>query len=467
MTTHVIGAGLAGLSAACELVAAGERVVVHESGPAAGGRCRSYLDRELGCRIDNGNHLLLSGNDAAWAFMDRVGSRATMGGPGRPLFPFVDLGTGERWMLRPNGGRVPWWVLSRARRVPGMRLSELGGLLALRRAGPEDTVADVLAPRGAGGGTLYGRLLEPLAVSALNTRAEEGSARLLAAVMEGSLGRGGRACIPAFPREGLSETFVDPAVLWLRARGAEVRTGSRVTAILRGDGTASGEAAGRGTAGGAADGRVAADESASGRTAPDGTAAGGRATALVLGGESIPLGAEDRVVLATPAPVAATLLPGLVVPDHFEAIVNLHYRCQADGGKAGFVGLVGGTAEWVFCKPGVVSVTVSAANRLAERTSEWLAATIWEEVRAALRLPPGPPPQHRVVREKRATFAATPAQERRRPGARTTVPNLVLAGDWTSTGLPATIEGAIRSGCTAARMLLDRGQPAAAQPDAA
>ena len=118
---HVVGAGLAGLSAALDLVAAGVGVTVHEAGPAAGGRCRSYFDRELGCRIDNGNHLLLSGNRAAWAFLDRVGARGTMGGPAEPVFPFMDLATSERWTVRPNRGRLPWWVLSRGRRVPGAR----------------------------------------------------------------------------------------------------------------------------------------------------------------------------------------------------------------------------------------------------------------------------------------------------------------------------------------------------------
>ncbi|MGI4977138.1 MAG: FAD-dependent oxidoreductase, partial [Janthinobacterium lividum] len=159
------------------------------------------------------------------------------------------------------------------------------------------------------------------------------------------------------------------------------------------------------------------------------------------------------VLLAVPAPAAAAMVPDLVVPDEFEAIVNLHYRIDSDPGEAGFVGLIGGTAEWVFLKPGVVSVTISAANRLVERTAEDLAASLWPEVSLAAGLS-APLPKWRVVKEKRATFAATPAQDARRPGAATAWRNLALAGDWTATGLPATIEGAIRSGRTAARHLL-------------
>src|ERR1700719_2770587 len=105
--THVIGAGLAGLSAAVRLAEAGHKIVLHEAGPQAGGRCRSYFDDVLGCRIDNGNHLLMSGNSAALAYLETIGAADTLVGPGEALFPFVDLGTGERWLLSPNRGRLP------------------------------------------------------------------------------------------------------------------------------------------------------------------------------------------------------------------------------------------------------------------------------------------------------------------------------------------------------------------------
>ncbi len=406
--THIIGGGLAGLSAALHLTRAGRSVTLYESGPACGGRCRSYFDQALGCRIDNGNHLLLSGNHAAMAYLDQLGTRHTLAGPGAPVFPFMDVLRGDRWTVRPNAGRIPFWLLSRKRRVPGTRPGDYLALLRLGTARPSDTVATAFPD-----GPLYRRLLEPLAIAALNTPTYRGSARLLGAVIDETLAKGGAACIPLFPREGLSESFIDPAVDQLRAQGADIRTGYRIAGLTL-DGA-----------------RIRA------LTGPDGPRL---------------LSPTDQVILAVPAAVAATLLPGTEVPDEYQAIVNLHYRIDAEPGEAGFVGLTGGTAEWVFVKPGIVSVTISAANRLVDRSAEDLAAAVWPEVQAALKLTRAMP-QYRVVKEKRATFAATPAQQLRRPSATTPWENCMLAGDWTATGLPATIEGAIRSGITAATAL--------------
>lgn len=407
---HVIGAGLAGLSAAMVLAEAGRAVTVHEAGPQAGGRCRSYFDRELGCRIDNGNHLLLSGNPGAMRYLNRIGAQQTMVGPSTPVFPFIDRADGATWVLRLDSGRIPLWIFDSQRRVPGTTWRDYLSLLRLRSA--KGSVAEAIG----GAGPVYRRLLEPLTIAALNTMPEEGYAPLMQAIVAQTLGAGGAACLPLVPAEGLSESFIDPALAWLGARGASVGMGRRLQSMARD---------------------------------------GNHISVLQFSDGVVPLAPGDAVVLAVPAAVAGALLPDLTVPDAFEAIANIHFQATAAVGEAPFTGIVGGLAEWVFVKPGIVSVTISAANRWADMPNDEMAARAWADCRAAYPELPASVPPHRLVREKRATFAATAAQQKRRPAVNGAgLANLALAGDWTDTGLPSTIEGSILSGESAARHLL-------------
>jgi len=150
--------------------------------------------------------------------------------------------------------------------------------------------------------------------------------------------------------------------------------------------------------------------------------------------------------------VAASLVPGLSTPTEFRAIVNAHFRLKPPAGIAPMTGVINGMVEWLFAFPDRLSVTISGADRLLDTPREELAPRIWREV-AEIAGIAGPLPPWQIVRERRATFAALPRENAKRPGARTDWKNLFLAGDWTATGLPATIEGAIRSGNRAAELI--------------
>jgi squalene-associated FAD-dependent desaturase len=409
-TYHVVGAGLAGLTAAIRLSERGESVVVHEAAGQAGGRCRSYHDPALGMEIDNGNHLLLSANESALRFLATVGSADGLIGPPHADFPFVDLASSERWTLRIGDGRLPWWIFDASRRVPGTRATDYLMLARLLRPPPDATIGDVIACKG----PLYDRLVGPLLLAALNTAPPEGTATLAASVLRETVARGGRACRPLIARDGLGPTFIAPALTFLATHGVEVGFGRRLRAL------------------------GFEDE---------------KAATLDFGDDTIRLAVDDRVILAVPPVVAAALVPDLTAPDEFRAIVNAHFRIKPPDAMPEIIGVINGTVEWIFAFADRLSVTISGADRLVDTPREELARTIWHEVATVARigntetLPPW-----QIVRERRATFAALPAQERKRPGAQTAWRNLWLAGDWTTTGLPATIEGAIRSGERAAEL---------------
>jgi squalene-associated FAD-dependent desaturase len=414
--THVVGAGISGLACAVRLAKAGRAVAVYEGADHGGGRCRSFVDAELGRVIDNGNHLLLSGNDAALTYLEEIGARDSLVSPPRAVFPFVDLRTGERWTVRPNRGRIPWWILSPGRRIPGTRAGEYLDVFRLRFARLDATVADCFDPSR----PIFERFWRPLAVAALNIPAEEGAARLLWPVVALTFGRGEAASRPCVARDGLSASFVDPAVALLRSLGCDIRFSCRLRELEASD---------------------------------------GRVRGLCFADGDLPLSDGDDVVLALPPAGVARLLPEIRVPEKSRAIVNFHVRLEAAPpplpGGSSLLGIVGGAAEWLFLRGDVASVTVSAAERLAQADAREIAARVWPEVVRALDLPAPPGggalPPHRVVKERRATFAQTPAALSRRPKTRTRFANLFLAGDWTDTGLPATIEGAVRSGYAAAK----------------
>jgi hypothetical protein len=179
----------------------------------------------------------------------------------------------------------------------------------------------------------------------------------------------------------------------------------------------------------------------------------GRVSELKFGDDTIAIGSDDAVVMAVPPRPASALLPGLQTPSKFRAIVNAHFRFDPPRDMPPILGVVGGLVEWLFAFPQRLSVTISSADRLVDMPREELAQAIWRDICKAGGVQ-GELPPWQIVRERRATFEATPGQNALRPSAVTNWKNLFLAGDWTDTGLPATIEGSVRSGNRAADLVL-------------
>jgi len=410
---HVIGAGLAGLAASVELARAGWQVRLSDSAPRAGGRCRSYHDPQLGQVIDNGNHFVFSGNQAVGRFLGTIGTAAKLAGPAHADFAFHDFGDDSRWVLRVSDGRFPAWVFDPARRTPGTRVADhlaLAKLLLAPRGGT--TIGEVVRDRG----PFWRRVVEPMMLAVLNCPAEQGSAWLAGRFLSESFARGGRACRTMVAMPTLDAAFVDPALAWLRLKGCVPHFATRTRAL-------------------------AFD--------------GDRVAGIDQGDGIEPVG-DEAVILAVPPWVAGDLVPGLAVPSRFCAILNAHFAIAPPAGAPFITALVGGLAQWVVCHGDRISITISGADDVIDHDREALARTIWSEVCRTLDLTGNLPPWQ-IVKEKRATFAATPDQDALRPGTATRWRNLFLAGDWTQTRLPATIEGALRSGEVAARLAMRAG----------
>ncbi|RMF67696.1 MAG: hypothetical protein D6740_11560, partial [Alphaproteobacteria bacterium] len=196
-TVHVIGAGLAGLAAATALVGAGRAVRVYEAAPRAGGRCRSYHDPVLDHVIDNGNHLLLSGNRTTLSWLASLGAEGGLAGPGAAVFPFLDLKTGRRWRLDFGRGRLPLWLFDPARRVPGAGPgAHLRLFLTLMRVPDTAPVGDLLPAAH----PLMRAFLDPFTVAVLNRAPDRAAAGFLKPVIRETLMKGGRACEPLIAR---------------------------------------------------------------------------------------------------------------------------------------------------------------------------------------------------------------------------------------------------------------------------
>ena len=409
-TIHVIGAGVSGLAAAVKLTQAGERVHLHEATPQAGGRCRSFYDAATDLVIDNGNHLVLSGNHHVMAYARSIGSEAGLQGPDDAEFAFVDLATQKRWTLRLNRGPIPFWIFQKRHRVPDTGPLDYLALMPLLRAKNSERIDQRIKCEG----TLYEKLVRPLLLAALNIEPPEASAGLAGAIVRETLLAGGGACRPLIARDGLSNVLVEPAIRELKQGGATVSFEHELHKM---------------------------------------SFATNRVAMLTFGSDTIQLGGDDIVVLAVPAKQATTLLPGLKAPTEFTSILNAHFRFDTALRIPPILGVINGLTEWIFPFPHRLSVTISGADRLMNASRDDLARLIWQEVCAATGVRGNLPPWQ-IVRERRATFTAIPEQDALRPGTVTALANLLLAGDWTNTGLPSTIEGSIRSGDRAAAHVL-------------
>jgi squalene-associated FAD-dependent desaturase len=444
----VIGGGLAGITAAIALRDAGLDVTLLESRPRLGGAATSYP--RAGMMIDNGQHVFLRCCTSYQELLSRLGMTGSVAIQDR--FDVTVLGPAGPARLRRRALPSP---LHLAGALLGYRLLSLAerlrvgrAALAFRSADPASLVldreplGDWLAARGQTERARR-RLWDLFIISALNIDGDQASTALAAKVIKTALlGRSdaadiGMATVP------LGRLHAEATASLLARLGAEVRLGARAIAVEP-----------------ESDGFVVRLGRGEGTAAADGAA--GPATSQVL--------AADGVVLAVPADQAARLAAtsGVAGAADWDGlgqspIVNVHVRYDRAVMSRPFVAAVDSPVQWVFDKTrqaGVqdgqyLAVSVSAADDLVDVPTAAIRELFEPELARLFPAAAGASIRDFfVTRERRATFRQGPGSGALRPGAGTSVPGLVLAGAWTATGWPDTMEGAVRSGHGAARELI-------------
>jgi len=422
----IVGGGLSGLAAAVDLVAAGVPVLLLEQRPAAGGRACSFTDPTTGDTVDNGQHLLIAGYARTFAYLDRIGARHLTATQPRPILPFhhPDRGFVEFSLpALPAPLHLLWGITTTSLlSLPDrLRLLWAGGALRRFKTASGDTITRWLEERHQS--TEARRCFwEPLAVAMMNERMDRAPASLFLRTIRTAFLDHWSSSALVFPRAGLSVVFVDPACAFIERHGGMVRCAADVVSLQ--------------------------------------TDGGAVRSVTLKGGEHISCGA---VILAVPPARTADLWPSdIPLPGNIDVmatsaaspIVSIHLWFEHPFMDRDVLGLIGRRVHWIFRRERHLSATISAAYSLVGLSNEELVNITLEDLRTVFGGAVGLPVHAVVLREKRATFSATPENEGRRPGPVTAAENLLLAGDWTDTGLPATIEGAIQSGQTCARLIL-------------
>jgi len=440
----VVGAGFAGLSAAVRLASRGARVLVVEAKARLGGRATAFRDRDTGDEIDNGQHVLLGCYTDTFAFLREVGAVDRVRVQPQLAVTMIDTSGRRSRLVCPTlpsplhllAGVLEWdalsWrdrlsVLSMATPIRLARRSLAAG--ATRQAASAGETVDAFLIRNGQTPRLREMLWNPLALAALNQPPEHAAAPPFARVLGEMFGDDPRASAIALPTRPLAEMYAEPAREYLAARGGEVRAGAPARVIINGD-------------------------------AVVGVEAGGQTYATPYVISAVPWYALAELLNTVPPGLAATVDRARRMAA--SPIVTVYLWLDRRVVDEPFIGLPGRAMQWVFDKGqifdggasgGPLSLVSSGAAAILARTNEELVSMAFDELAAAL-------PHVRsarlirssVVREPRAPFSLAPGQPAR-PATETAVRGFALAGDWIDTGLPATIESAVRSGHRAAELI--------------
>lgn len=418
----VVGGGLAGLSAAVHLAHNNYQVTLLEASPKIGGRAYSFHDEVLDTVVDNGQHIIMGCYNATMEFI-RLTSAVN-----RFIFQdALDITTvmpaQKMFHLSASTNAYPLNLLSGVFNYNVLNFSEqLSAVWLLVKALfplPVNTNLQHWLEKNGQSENANKVLWEFLAVGALNTSMQKADAAIFIKIIRRIFLHGNFASTIILPKDSLTDSFISPALDFLKSHKAPVLLSSRVAEVLR---------------------------------------TGNRVTGVVT--SSGVYNDFDEVVLAIP-PHAVVKIKGLeeVVGEidtgfTYSSILTVHCKVAKHTLKRPFYGLIGSPINWVFVRGNMLTTVTSDANAYTGLSDNEILTLVQREILKYLGITTDKLQSHRIIREKRATFIPNPANLQRRPSTITAAKNLFLAGDWIDTGLPATIESAILSGKMAAEAIL-------------
>lgn len=424
----IVGAGVSGLATAVSLARNGIRSLVLEQKPAAGGRASSFRDATTGEVVDNGQHVLIAGYKRTMEFLTGIGTLNLLAVQPQPALLFHHPLRGFRRFSVPRlssplhvGTAIATSNLFRL--SDRVRLLRAGRALANRNATvPEDATITEWLDMTRQSQEVRRSFWEPLAVSIMNELPQlAAAAPFIRSLREAFIGPWRNGCL-AFPTVSLTHLYAHRAVEFIHSRGGEVRCSQDVRQLL------------------------VRENVVEGVVLRDGTPIHARAVVL-----SVPPYRLGDLAVGRTGGIDINALRQF----SYSPIVSTHLWFKHGFMPQQFVGLIGRRTQWVFNRRRIestdsplahLSTVTSAAHDLVDCSNDEIVQSSLDDLRTVFGSRVDRPYHSVVVREKRATISLTPSAERARPPQRTESPNLFLAGDWTRTGYPATIEGAVISG---------------------
>ena len=420
----IIGGGLSGLTAASILSSKNINVTLIESSPKLGGRTYSFTDKDTKTEIDNGQHIMMGCYKETLALLNLIGAQNNFDYQKNLYLKFIDRNRNQ-FQIKASTSFYPFNLLLAIQNYDALGLNDkLTFILFLlklpfvsKNSLKNISVKQWLEKENQSFNTINS-FWEILCVGALNTNSKKASALIFYEILKQIFFNGNFATTIILPKYGLNESIINPAASFIENNGGTIIPSENIKEVI------------------IKNQKIVAIKS-----------------------EKNLYENFDFIISAIPLYALERIIPKEIINIDLEleysTILNIHIWLNKNYLLEKYYGLLNSPLHWIFVKKEHINIVVSDADYLAEKSKEEIFSFVMEELLQYTTIASKDIKQYKIIKEKRATFIPTINSLGKRPNSRTSIKNLFLAGDWTNTGLPSTIEGAVKSGRIAAELVLN------------